>query len=290
MSSRPAKRARVDTDDDVTASPSRNAEQPAPEEIDCLIDDLDENDCRNLLSQAAMAHPDVLRSLRAVVRALEAQAASTVVDFNGHSSDVWKMLNVTYRSASGSAQYEISGQVENSIIDNINDICDQAAKPSASFGTKRNGLEVLRKIGKSIVLSSNTLAHEVQMRFQWDNSLVDGMMDIVNAMTHEEHGMMCFWNDGRGPWQDKMNELVRLSRQRCCFNGLEDVLATLLEYMEEDEEEEQDEEYQSEGFDEDDDQDEVDRAGRRRLEATMEYYHALKFMEEDEEEEQDEEH
>ncbi|KAJ9220872.1 hypothetical protein DTO169C6_6817 [Paecilomyces variotii] len=306
MSARPAKRPRVETDDDddgFTGSRSRIAKRPRRgiakrprrKEIDSLIADLDDNDCRDLLHQAATAHPDVLMSIRAVLRALNARAVSTDVwGFEWQTDDVWKLLNVTWSKESASRQLESAGYVENAIIYDIEHIRDHAAKPSASLGTKVNGLEGLRKIGETVLTSSNPLAHEVQTRSQWDTALVDTMMKIVDAMAYEEHKEMCLWDDGGGHWQNKLNELVTLSMrmQHRCFKGLMGVVSTLQRWMWEEEEEEEDEEDESESCDEDDDQDEVDHArrrSRRRLEAAMRHHLAFECMGGDDEEEQNEE-
>lgn len=69
------------------------------------------------------------------------------------------------------------------IIESITDHYGQFANPQ----TRLNGLSTLRKIGKTIALSTNdTLGREVQERFQSDACLVNGMMEIINFMTADE--------------------------------------------------------------------------------------------------------
>ncbi|GAD99344.1 hypothetical protein PVAR5_8059 [Paecilomyces variotii No. 5] len=240
MSAPSAKRLRLDSDDGITGHTSGSLASASHLEINQLVYNLSEDDCRELLSQAASTHSDVLLSIRRVSKRHELEAAMTVHDFDWHSKAIWRYVNINYRQMSGSAQYDIAARVEDSIIDSINEICDLAATPMASFGTERSGLEVLRKIAKSIVLSSDTLGNEVQNRFHWDGTLVEGMKNIVEAMRPDQHEAMCFWDDGRGPWRNKLDELIRLSSQVCCFEGLDDVRYMLVgdeEWSEEEEEE-----------------------------------------------------
>ncbi|KAJ9293570.1 hypothetical protein DTO271G3_7649 [Paecilomyces variotii] len=240
MSARPAKRARVDTDDDFTPSQYRNAELPAREEIDSLVADLHENDCRHLLSQAAMDHPGVLRSLRALLRARELEISMNVVDFRHHPKEVWKVLNHTYRNEPEWLEMEIAGDVERSIYDRVNDIVSKASIPNASFGTKRNGLDALRKIAKIVIISPTRLGYEIELDWQWDPTMVDAMKKVVNAMSSEDHASMLQWNDGRGRWQTKLEELIKLAEDNCCLEGMGDTLEILLGKSKDKEDEDQD--------------------------------------------------
>jgi len=62
----------------------------------------------------------------------------------------------------GGAQYDKSFEVAMDIVDIIETITKQCG-PIASPQTRLNGLSVLRKIGKTIALSSNdVIGHEVQ--------------------------------------------------------------------------------------------------------------------------------
>ena len=108
-----------------------------------------------------------------------------VVNFDYLSKDAWKTLNVTYDRLSGSAQYDMAGEAESSVRDCIR-TTKKGCPPYANLKTLESGLETLRKIGKSIILSSNTFSHEVRIGFQHDRILEDTMVGIVNAMTDPE--------------------------------------------------------------------------------------------------------
>lgn len=109
-----------------------------------------------------------------------------IFNFDQDSSDVWKSINITHRYKRSQAQYDISVLVADEVVDIIESITDhygQFANPQ----TRLNGLSTLRKIGKTIALSTNdTLGREVQERFQSDACLVNGMMEIINFMTADE--------------------------------------------------------------------------------------------------------
>jgi hypothetical protein len=129
---------------------------------------------------------------------------------------------------SGSKQYDISFQVFDDVCDSIQSIVGQASTHHASFGTKRSALETLRKIGKTICMSSNdTLGHEVQKQFSHESSFVDAVKSILDVMSDEECDKMCDLNDGRSSFLVKMEELRKLSDDYCCFEGFDKVVALL---------------------------------------------------------------
>ncbi|OQE46049.1 hypothetical protein PENCOP_c001G02252 [Penicillium coprophilum] len=131
-----------------------------------------------------------------------------VIKFDRYSRSIWKLLNVTYCcSMRGGAQYDVSFEVAQDVVDTIQLItkqCGPFTNPRARF----NGLSVLRKIGKIITVSSNdTLGHEVQKQFQSDTALVDGMREIIDSLTNDE--VRAIRKDESSPkslWS-KLNEL-----------------------------------------------------------------------------------
>lgn len=87
---------------------------------------------------------------------------------------------------SGSRQHDMSFDVTNEAESDIKSIAKQC-NANVSAGTRYNGLSVLRKIGKTICLSSNdTLGHKMQKQFGFNRVLEEGMLAIVGVMTPEE--------------------------------------------------------------------------------------------------------
>ena len=94
--------------------------------------------------------------------------------------------------------------------------------PEASFGAKENALETLRKIGKTVCLSGDTIGHEVRKQFQGDTCLVDKMLDIAESMTQEERDEVTDTE-----WSDKLHELVKLSKDRFIYEGLSKLVVVM---------------------------------------------------------------
>ncbi|CAP94807.1 hypothetical protein E8E15_004732 [Penicillium rubens] len=247
-----AKRARSNTIGDVhineTAAP--------PEEISRRIKHLDPDTVDNILTQAAQIHPDVMSMVDDAIRVIREKEQNRVLSFDHYSSSVWKSINVTYRSMRGGAQYDVSFEVAQEVVGTIKSITEQCG-PLTNPRTRFNGLSVLRKIGKTIALSSNdTVGHEVQKRFQWDACLVTGMLEILDSMTADE--VRAIREDESRPealWP-KLQELEELSHDYCIHPGLVDVLNRVESDGYEDEEgdeegyEEEYEEGDEEGYEE----------------------------------------
>ncbi|KAJ6015875.1 hypothetical protein N7540_010466 [Penicillium herquei] len=201
---------------------------------------------QELLQKAAELHPDVNTLVMDAIRRVQEQHRQRVISFDHYSSSVWKQINVSYRSMRGSKQYDMAWEVVGDVVATITTIsgqCDEFSSPQ----TRMNGLSVLRKIGKTICLSSNdTLGHEVQKQFQSDPSLERGMYDIVSAMSVEERqSIVNDTDESDGLWA-KLKELQQLAENYCVFEGLWKVMGLLSG------------ENNHEGFDDDDDEDDED--------------------------------
>ncbi|KAJ5730909.1 uncharacterized protein N7483_005417 [Penicillium malachiteum] len=251
--SQPTKRARANTAGEALkpntapqGSESQATEQGHQKPTDREMKLLTSPIIKELLEKAAEMHPDVNNLVMDAIRRVQEQHRQRVINFDHYSSSIWKQINVTYRSMRGSKQYDMAWEVVGDVVATITTIsgqCDEFSSPQ----TRENGLSVLRKIGKTICLSSNdTLGHEVQKQFQSDPSLERGMYDIVSAMSVEERqSIVNSPNKSDGLWA-KLKELQELSEGYCVFEGLWKVMA-LLSGAE-----------NHEGFDDDDDDDEDD--------------------------------
>lgn len=115
---------------------------------------LDVESLRTLLFHAAVASPDITNEVYATINAKRTEQSQRIITFDQYSGSVWRAINTTYSSLSGSKQYDVAGDVVDQITDIIAKIAAEASEEFASFGTKRSGIETLRKIGKSISLGS----------------------------------------------------------------------------------------------------------------------------------------
>lgn len=178
------------------------------------------------------------------IRIIREKEQNRIINFDHYSSSVWQSINTEYRSMRDAEQYDVSFEVAQDVVDTIKSItkqCGQFTNPQTRF----NGLSVLRKIGKTIALSSNdTLGHEVQRQFQWDASLVEGMLEILDSMTAEE--ILEIREDEASPeslWP-KLQELEELANDYCIHPGLGAVLNRLDPGGHRDEEERDEEEHE----------------------------------------------
>lgn len=227
MSDRPAKRARASSNGDsaiVAANP------PYLTELAKKIDTLDEKTVRMFLLAAAKESPRVSNLIESESAKIKEIESTEIIDFGYHSKSVWRTLNVDYvKGIKDSRQFEMSGEAVESVRKQIEDIGDRCLT-HASYVTKYSALETLRKIGKIIILSSDsTLGREVRESFCEDSILEDTMLDIVNSMTSEELGDLMNEPQEDMAWMDKLKELDDLADGHSIFEGLKDVIQLLEE-------------------------------------------------------------
>ena len=176
---------------------------------------------RDLVIAAARTYPSFIELIRDEVNKIDAEHAAKVVDLDYHSKTAWRELNVEYSKLSGSHQYDRAWDALETV-----EACFKAIRKacpvSASYGTKKSGLETCRKIGKSICLSNGVIGDEVRKSFQEDNVLEETMMWIARTLNQDERDRLM--NDEFG---DKLKELVRISSTNCVLPGLWEVLGLM---------------------------------------------------------------
>ena len=209
MSNRPAKRARSDTDANANAGDLSTL----PE----LVDSISPKTIANLLITAAKTYPEIASLIQREVDRKAAAERIRVLDFDHLSKSAWKTLNVTYDRLRDSHAYEMTGEAAESIEECFETIRKHCPK-NASFKTKENALETLRKIGKSICLSNGVVGHEIRKHYQWGGGLVPVMLDIAQSLTDEEMERLRPWCD------DKLVELQGITGSYCIFEDLGEVI------------------------------------------------------------------
>ncbi|KAJ5759865.1 hypothetical protein N7520_007021 [Penicillium odoratum] len=169
----PTKRARANSADDSNVTKALDLKQ-----VQLMVEsDLDQKAIIKILTKAMHAHPDIAKMVVDEVCAINEAARNRVLSFDHYSTIVWHLINNT-RGISGSKQYDMSFEVVTRITSIIESIAAQCG-PVTNPKTRYNGLSVLRKIGKSICLSTNSeLARQVRMNFQWDTSFKNAMWQI----------------------------------------------------------------------------------------------------------------
>ncbi|KAF6235425.1 hypothetical protein HO173_006621 [Letharia columbiana] len=207
MSSRPAKRARSDTD--------TNAVDPS--KLPELVDSIDPKTIASLLITAAKIYPEIASIVQREVDRIAATERTKVLDFDYLSKSAWKTLNVTYDRMKGSHAYEMAGEAAESIEACFETIRTRCPK-TASFKTKESALETLRKIAKSICLSDGVVGHEIRQDYDSGGELVPVMLEIAESLTSEELERLRPWCD------DKLIELQGIADSYCIFEDLGQVI------------------------------------------------------------------
>lgn len=151
-----------------------------------------------LLLAAVLTHPDVAKTIWGEKERMDAAERATVIDLDHRLQTAWKTLNLDYKHLKSSRQYDVSGDAEYTVRSCIRTIREYFSV-SASSGTRKNALEALRKIGKSICLSCHdVVGHEVLRGFQSPSELEETMLGIVCGLTHAERNRVL-----SGGWEDK---------------------------------------------------------------------------------------
>ena len=232
------KRVRADSTGTALLLPNGNANsaagssQPPSVDADTLqltLDKLSSSWKNGALLQAALKYPDVRQMVFTEMELTNNREKNRTVDFDYCSKSVWKSLNITYAKMSGSRQYDAAFDVKSSIDSIIETIAEQCQRPSSSQ-TRRNGFKVLRKIAKSILLSGDTLGHEVRKQFGDDSSLEDAMLAILKQMDAGEIADIrrggVSGSESDELW-DKLLELKELANGNCF-----DKFNSVIEFME----------------------------------------------------------
>jgi len=225
MTDRPIKRVRASSISDSATSnsdPARSAKLPK------IIDTLDEKTVRKILLVAAQESPRIGNLIEAESFKLIKIESAKTIDFGHHSKSAWRTLNVDYtKGIKDSRQFEMSGDAYQEVVSKIEDIRDRCPV-HASYVTKYSALETLRKIGKIIIMSSDsTLGSEVRKSFGEDSILEKTMQGILKGMTTEERQDMVREPQEEMIWIDKLKELEALAAGYCMFEGLAGVIFLL---------------------------------------------------------------
>lgn len=232
------KRVRADSTGTALLLPNGNAnsatgssQQPFvdADTLQLTLDKLSSSWKNGALLQAALKYPDVRQMVFTEMELTTKRENNRTVDFDYCSKSVWKSLNITYAKMSGSRQYDAAFDVKSSIDSIIETIAEQCQRPSSSQ-TRRNGFEVLRKIAKSILLSGDTLGHEVRKQFGQDSRLEDAMLAILKQMDAGEIADIrrggVSESESDELW-DKLLELKELANGNCF-----DKFNSVIEFME----------------------------------------------------------
>lgn len=187
---------------------------------------------RNLLLQIAMSQPGVAASLRGVEATLPVPVQETseplpvqetselMNKFAACVEEVNYTLNEESSHLSGTRQYDRAHVVFNVVVEIINSIPKEACAPHIPWAIRSSALKSLVQIGNLIINVNDTLGHEVRKLFGGDTALEDAMLQIVDVLKVEEHGLM-------GQASDHIKNLMDLGAGYGLFTELAEVLDVL---------------------------------------------------------------
>ncbi|KAH8669619.1 hypothetical protein BGZ60DRAFT_407925 [Tricladium varicosporioides] len=112
--------------------------------------------------------------------------AKTPKNFDSYSKDCWHTLNMKYRRISSSKQYNMMGDIIG-VLDRSRETIMKKAGPEMRWETRRNALETLRKICKSIMLCDEQLIkHELMKDGMVLQAFADSMLELASGMSEAE--------------------------------------------------------------------------------------------------------
>lgn len=107
-------------------------------------------------------------------------------DFDILSKNCWYALNSQYARFSDSKQCDAIGDVIGTLSDAREEVLKEAGE-GERWETRRNGLDVLRKISKSVMLCElQQIQHELMKSGEELGAFAQAMIEIASAMSEEE--------------------------------------------------------------------------------------------------------
>lgn len=170
-----------------TFSPSkRQRADPDPKLWD-MIASLPADQTQSLLYQACLQSSSISDLILAANQErIAAEAALPPVNFARYSQACWYTLNKKFAKLSSSKQFDVMGEICEDLSCNREAIMDLAG-PDTRWETRRNALEVLRKICKSIMLCAQSqIRHEIMKDGMVLGEFAESMMELARGMGKDE--------------------------------------------------------------------------------------------------------
>jgi hypothetical protein len=142
---------------------------------------------QSLLYELSQNDPTIAAKIQDTYSAhLAKLAAKPPINFDSYSKECWYTLNKKYARLRPSQQYGMIGEIMGELSDARTAIMDKAG-PETRFETRRNALEVLRKICQSIMLcDEQQIRHELMKDGMVLGEFAESMVELASGMTGEE--------------------------------------------------------------------------------------------------------
>jgi hypothetical protein len=192
--------------------------------VDTALDSFSATELRQLLRLAIQKHPSLASDLTLEHAQQSSFQASKSVNFVQYSNSVWHTLNAKLHS-DPAREHQHADKAIQKIANDIHGVASQVSRHS-TLTTKKNALETLRKIGRSICLVTGTVGDRVKAVLGSDKMFVDACVKVVKAFTEDDRRTL--WAGGSGTEIVKrLDQLDELRRCYCIFEGFGVVLEVL---------------------------------------------------------------
>ncbi|KAL1629237.1 hypothetical protein SLS56_005460 [Neofusicoccum ribis] len=214
-------------------TPTARSSAPSPIPLETAVASLPKPQLRALLLRHAATHPPLATDLHRA----HASLARHALRFDHHADAVRRELHGSSSKAASGA--EAFARVRAALA-----AVGRAARPPASFATRRNALVALRRIGATVCRSGEGgVGARVVRLFQeaGEDTLVGAFEDIVDGLREEEKAEVRGWGEGEGgegTFEDELFELVEMAEEMGVFDGLSvaaEKLGLVFEYGDSDE-------------------------------------------------------
>jgi hypothetical protein len=192
--------------------------------LDAALDSYSATELRQLLRLAIQKHPSLASDLTLESAQQSTHKASKSVNFVQHSNSVWHTLNAKQHSDTA-REHQHADKAVQKIANDIYGVASQVSRHS-TLTTKKNALETLRKIGRSICLATGVVGDRVKAVLGSDRMFVDAMVKVAEAFTEDDRRTL--WAGGSGmEIVKRLDQLDELRRCYCVFEGFGVVLEIL---------------------------------------------------------------
>ncbi|KAI4775625.1 hypothetical protein E4T52_09426 [Aureobasidium sp. EXF-3400] len=192
--------------------------------LDTALDSFSAAELRQLLRLAVQKHPSLASDITSEHAQKASLGVSKTVNFVHYSNDVWHTLNSKQHLGLAEGRQYADKAVQR-IANDISSVATHVRMES-SIITKKNALETLRKIGRSVCLATDVVGERVKDVLGSDKMFVDAMIKVADSFTEDDRRTL--WAGGSGT--EIVKRLEQLDELRRCyrvFDGLDVVLKLL---------------------------------------------------------------
>ena len=192
--------------------------------LDAALDSFTASELRQLLRLVVQKDPSFVSDITSAHVHKASHTTSKTTNFVHYSNSVWHTLNAKQHLDPNKARQHAEKAVH-SVASDIAAVATQTSRES-SLITKRNALETLRKIGRSVCLATGFVGDRVKEVLGLDRIFVDAIVKVAASFTEDDRRTL--WAGGIGT--EVVKRLEQLDELRSCyriFNGFDMVLKLL---------------------------------------------------------------